>query len=50
MSETELFGLFQKQRGKVFQWLRDHPVEGNEVLEAVVRVVTITGNNTMTKL
>lgn len=44
MSETELFGLFQKQRWKIFRWLQEHPDDANEVMEAVVRVVTLTGN------
>jgi len=31
MSETELFGLYQKQRGKIARWIKQNPAETNEV-------------------
>ena len=41
--QTEIFDMFQQTRGDVAAWLRDHPNEKDEIMEAVVRVVTLTG-------
>jgi hypothetical protein len=41
--QTEIFDLFQKTRGTITLWLRKHANEKNEIMEAIVRVVTLTG-------
>ena len=42
-SQTELFDLFQKHRNKLLVWLQANPSECNDVMEGVVRVLTLTG-------
>ena len=42
--DTEMFDVFQTQRPKILSWLNKDSIECNEVMEAVVRVVTMTGN------
>jgi len=41
--DVEMFDLFQKLRSKIMKWLKENPRETNKVMEAVVRVVTLTG-------
>ena len=41
--QTELFDLFQKHRNKLLVWLQANPSECNDVMEGVVRVLTLTG-------
>jgi hypothetical protein len=41
--ETEIFMLFQQKRYMVLRWLERDPHEGNEVMEAVIRICTFTG-------
>jgi hypothetical protein len=43
MSELEFFDIMQKQRHTIMSWLRAHPSEANEVMEVVIRIVTLTG-------
>ncbi len=45
--EHEMFDLFQRQRWKIHSWLKANPpTETQDVMEAVVRVVTLTGTRT----
>ncbi len=48
LADTELFDLFQKTMPHIMDWLREHESAGeaNQVMEAVVRVVTMTGLRT----
>ena len=41
--QSEIFEVFQRQRHAILAWLQDHPEKKNLVMEAVVRVVTLTG-------
>ena len=41
--DTEMFDLFQQQRPKILNFLNKDFSECNEVMEAIVRVVTMTG-------
>jgi len=45
VSQTELFFLFQRQRHLMMRFFNAHPEERNECMEAVVRVVTMTGTS-----
>ena len=48
--QTEIFDLFQKHRRKLLDWLqKPDNKESNEVMEAIVRVVTFTGDRTKPK-
>jgi hypothetical protein len=40
----QMFDLFQKKRVMLLQWLEADKVQGNEVMEAVIRISTFTGN------
>jgi hypothetical protein len=40
---TVLFSMFQFHRNKLLDWLSTRPKEVNHIMEAVVRVVTLTG-------
>ena len=42
--QTELFDLFQMQRHTLLNWLLENAKEADDVMEAVVRVVTYTGD------
>ena len=42
--QTELFDLFQMQRHTLLNWLLENSKEADDVMEAVVRVVTYTGD------
>ncbi len=44
--DTEMFDLFQKHKGNILKYLSKDERECNECLEAVVRVVTMTGGRT----
>ena len=46
--DTEMFDLFQQQRPKILAWLNADWNEANEVMEAIVRVVTMTGSRMKT--
>lgn len=46
ISDTEIFYMFQALRTPVHQWLQTNPKQRNEVMEAVVRVITFTGTRT----
>jgi hypothetical protein len=46
MADTEMFDLFAKTVPKIMMWLSRDSRECNEVMEAVVRVVTMTGLRT----
>ena len=41
--QTELFDLWQQHRAPILLWLKENPQQGNEVMEAAVRVLTFTG-------
>lgn len=43
LPQTEIFDMFQRHRRKVVVWLTENPEGRNEVLEAVVRVITRMG-------
>jgi hypothetical protein len=38
--QTTLFQLFTQNRRKILEWLLNHPQEKNEVMEAIVQLVT----------
>lgn len=42
-TDSDLFCIFQKHRYGMYAWLQSHAEETNEILESVVRVVTMTG-------
>jgi hypothetical protein len=44
--ETTLFDIWARQRNKVLNFLDRYPHEANQVMEAVVRVITLTGTRT----
>lgn len=44
--DTAVFDLFASQRSNVLHWLDSHPEQGNQVMEAIIRVVTLTGTRT----
>lgn len=43
-SRRQMFDLFQKKRVMLLQWLEADKAQGNEVMEAVIRISTFTGN------
>ena len=43
MPDNELFSLIQKQRTNVMRWLDSDYAERSEVLETVIRIVTLRG-------
>jgi len=49
MPQTDLFDIFTKHRKKLLAYLEANPKVCNEVMESVVRVVTLTGNRTKAK-
>ena len=49
MPQTDLFDIFTKHRKKLLTYLEANPKVCNEVMESVVRVVTLTGNRTKAK-
>ena len=38
--QLELFALFTKHRGRILNWLQDHPDARNQIMEETVRIVT----------
>lgn len=46
IEETELFDIFTAQRNIMIRWLRTNPELADKAMEAVVRVVSLTGTRT----
>ena len=44
--DTEVFDIFQRHRGDILRWLLRDDNERNEVMEAIVRITTMTGGIT----
>ena len=44
IDQTEIFSLLQRHRRPALNWLETHPEDCNSVMEAIVRVITLTGN------
>lgn len=49
ITQTEMFQLFQSKRWQLYEWLVTNGDECNEVMEAIVRVVTYTGTRAKPK-
>ena len=46
LSQSEVFDIIQNQRHKIMKYMKEKPAEGNDAMEAVVRVATGTGTRT----
>eukprot|EP00960_Hanusia_phi_P029240 747854-Hanusia_phi.AAC.2 len=47
--QSELFEIFQKQRGMIMAWVDADPARRNEVMEAIVRIVSLTTSASIDK-
>lgn len=47
--QLEVFNLFTMHRHKVLSWLQKNPTECDEVMEAVIRIATLTGTRDIPK-
>ena len=47
ISQSEVFDIIQKQRYGVMKYMRLHPQDANEAMEAVVRIATGTGTRAL---
>lgn len=47
--QLEVFNLFTMHRAKVLLWLQKNPAECDEVMEAVIRIATLTGTRDIPK-
>lgn len=47
ISPTEFFSLYQKNRSKMIRWMDANPDQRDETMEAVVRVISLTGTRNL---
>ena len=45
LSETEIFQMFQNNRFMMLKWLENNSTHSDQVMEAIVRVLTMTGTS-----